>query len=210
MDEIARLLYERGDHEGAQHWLQVAVQAGDRGAMTRLGRLHEEQDELALAERFYRMARERNDPAAMWATGRLARERGDEDLALRWFREAAEAGDQQARLDLTRWLMDRGEVQEAEHWACAAGEGSDPRGVFLAGTVLEELGKADDAVALYRKAADAGHFLAIGKMLAVSVERGDHAAADRYRALMSQTEEQCPEQQPAEESANHIGHGAQD
>ena len=72
--------------------LRLHAEAGDVGAMRRLGLLLKEQGESEEAESWLRKAAEAGDTQAMLPLGALMVTRGDATEAERWYRQAAEAG----------------------------------------------------------------------------------------------------------------------
>jgi TPR repeat protein/tRNA A-37 threonylcarbamoyl transferase component Bud32 len=182
------------DHEAAAYWLRQAADYGHSRAQLLLAESFLSGQGVPtnhqIAATWYLRAGEQGDKCAQWRYGQLLRNgQGVEknlEEAVVWFRKAAEAGHVEAMIELAETLRDLPTFNSDEFlkWAEAASKQGSVHGLYLMGWAFENtfsITRIDDAVALYRKAAEAGSGEAqmrLGKLYA----EGKIVAADQQEA----------------------------
>ncbi|GAA2605571.1 hypothetical protein GCM10010411_44680 [Actinomadura fulvescens] len=170
MFRLGRLHYDAGRKEPALRWFQSAAERGHVGAMIDLAALIESDDRDVAMAWTLKAVKEGHDLTAEYNYGVFLEEDGRLEEAERYYRSAAEVNfpATRNRLGCLLWNTDRGD--QAERWFRRAlddladscdGPGDDDYEANtaimcnLAG-LLAETGRSDEALALYRQAAERG------------------------------------------------------
>jgi hypothetical protein len=174
----------------AEPWYLKAAERGDTEAMLRLaqfhwdaavnsGRVGDDGEHEREMRRWLLLAADDGNVAAM--TQLAAHSRGAERE--RWYRQAAEAGDTWAAVSLADLLAERDDPDEAEaeRWYRRATEAGWYHAMTRLGHLLERQQRFDEAVALYRTAADAGATGALACLIDLLDRLGRSDEADGWR-----------------------------
>ncbi|MEV0640087.1 hypothetical protein AB0I77_35150 [Streptomyces sp. NPDC050619] len=157
--ELALVLLDRTDEEGALPYLEAAAASGSRTAARHLGRLHRQ-----AAERWLTRAAEAGDERAAGTLGELfAGVPGRENDAMRWHLKAYRRGEASSAVAIGRLLQLDGSKNEAERFYRRAADAGDAQGAYRLGILLSQKGPEHhaEAEALLRTAADAGQVHAL-------------------------------------------------
>ncbi|MFB7927952.1 helix-turn-helix domain-containing protein [Streptomyces sp. NPDC056039] len=152
LDGLALLRENLGDHDGAEHYAHRAADEGMTHALFRLAEKRKDAGDRGRAEELFRRAA-RVDQVRTMALQEIAllrEEAGDRDGAEQAARRAAEAGSTEALIELA-------DLREDAAGSCGGG----------------------GAEALFEEAAALGDSYALGRLVRMREEAGDHEEADR-------------------------------
>ncbi|MFC6023702.1 tetratricopeptide repeat protein, partial [Plantactinospora solaniradicis] len=167
--QLAGLLRERGDLDGAVAVLRRLADAGDSYAAWHLAELLRKRGDLDGAVAVLRRLADAGDSYAARQLARLLRERGDLDEAVAVLRRLADAGNTHAARQLAGLLRERGDLNELRRRAHAG----DSSAAEQLAELLRERGDLDGAVAVLRRRAGAGYTQAARQLAELLRERGD-------------------------------------
>lgn len=134
-----------------------------------------EQNEFSLAEALWRQAADLGSARAMVNLGRNLIDEQDLDGAAAWFLRAVDAGSSEGAEWMWRMAVDRGDEVEQEVWVWRAANLGDASWLLhLAHREPDPDPDESFNVALMRRAAEAGSFLARGNLSARAFQRGSY------------------------------------
>jgi thioredoxin-like negative regulator of GroEL len=171
--ELADLLAERGDLDGAAQVLRALADAGDGYGIIRLADLLKERGDLDEAAQVLRDQADAGNDYAALLLAELLKERGDLDEAVQVLRAPADAGTDYAARGLADMLAGRGDLDEAVQVLRAPAHAGDLSAALQLADLLVERGDLDGAVQVLRARADAGDWPAAGRLADLLKERGD-------------------------------------
>lgn len=97
-NNLAVILYEQGDEEGASQLWQEAKTAGYTSAIFNVAWLADKRGDSESAKEGYKQAADKGDVDGMFYLARLYEKEGDVYSARYWYRKAAEKGNEEAEL----------------------------------------------------------------------------------------------------------------
>jgi Flp pilus assembly protein TadD len=179
-DLLARAYLDNGDWHGAVDLLTRLVAHGHVRFAGRLGVALAKVGDIDRAEEAFRLALEHGELAACNDFAILLTQENRFDEAVPLLRRAADAGDPQAAANRVELLYEfgdlRGALQVAERYA----DETRPDTIVALADVRAATGRADEAEALYRRAALLGALRAHGAYgVFLLTAHGDTAAAER-------------------------------
>ncbi|MBY8855362.1 DUF4236 domain-containing protein [Nocardia sp. CA2R105] len=179
MSSLGYLFKERGDLVQAEHWWRRAVDAGDTDVLFSLGLLFAQRGDLVQAEHWYRRAADAGDTDVLSSLGDLFELLGDPVQPVAWYRKAADVGDFSAMFSLGDLFEERGDLVQAEHWYQKSAHVREISAMVQRGYELREIDPVQ-AVAWYRRAADAGDTDVLGRLGYLFEKRGDLVQAEHW------------------------------
>jgi predicted component of type VI protein secretion system len=181
--QLAGLLDERGDLDGAVQVLRARADAGDGYAAGRLASLLAERGDLD----GLRARADAGDEYAAWRLADLLAERGDLD----GLRARADAGDEAAAWRLAGLLDERDDLDGAVQVLRARADAGDEYAAGRLAGLLAVRGDLDGAVQILRARTDAGDGYAADQLAFLLRERGD---LDGLRARADAGDEDAADQ----------------
>lgn len=148
---------------------------GDVDALSDAALAAWKRDEFALAEELWQQAAALGSARAMVNLGRNRIDEGDLDGAAVWFLRAVDAGSAEGAVWMGRVAFERGDVEEQEAWRWRAADlGHAGMLEWLANREPDPNPGESFNVALMRRAAEAGSFLAGGMMSVRAFDRDEY------------------------------------
>ena len=173
--QLAELLEERGDLDGAEQVLRAHADASDESTARRLAEFLARQGDLA-------KLRARADTGDEWAIGQLVElleKRGDLDGVEQVLRARADAGDELVAGRLAELLEERGDLDGAEQVLRVLADGGDVLAAGRLADLLEERGDLDGAEQVLRAWADADATSVGWQLIELLEKRGDLDGAEQ-------------------------------
>jgi hypothetical protein len=163
-----------------QHWLEVAVSAGDPTVIAALAQHRLANNEPAEAEALLRQLATRGDLMAAGALGALLQDRGAEAEARDWLTRALAADGEVATVaayNLGAQALRTGDAVQARSWLGQAAGARNPAAMVALARLLLADGDREQAETLLRQAFERGDAQAAAELSLVRNDQGDSAGA---------------------------------
>jgi TPR repeat protein len=189
MYQLGRIHDRRNEIAIAESWYRRGAEAGDKDSMVSLGVILRNRGDLGRAEVWFRQAAALGDVEAMTWLGTICRLDDRSEESLEWYMKAAELGDPLGTSHVGYYYLARHENELAEEWLRRAIDLGESTAIFNLASLLEGIGRLEEAHEWYEKVADdvdadvdGIKVDAIKKLALLAHTSGDLAQAERsYR-----------------------------